>query len=182
MNNISFLYPSFPLLLEPERVNDEMFCDAENLKPEQCSMFDDKKVCRCIHRLKFKLGSIAELVVVNVDDQLGHPMHLHGHKYHVVGQGILRENITHEEVRRGGISFINHDRPPYKDTVSLPYPGYVRLRFRANNPGYWLFHCHLDWHLPIGMAVLIQVGEVDEMRKPPSNFPRCYNYLPEGIV
>jgi FtsP/CotA-like multicopper oxidase with cupredoxin domain len=32
----------------------------------------------------------------------------------------------------------------------MPFSGYVRLRFRANNPGFWLFHCHFDWHLPIG--------------------------------
>lgn len=181
-NNISFLYPSFPLLIEPDRVHDGMFCDEDNLKREHCSMFGNQKICRCIHRIKFKLGSIAELVVVNVNDVLGHPMHLHGHKFHVMEQGRLRENITHAEVRNGAIQFVNHKRPPYKDTVHLPYPGFVRLRFRANNPGYWLFHCHFDWHLPIGMAVIIQVGEKDEMRKPPANFPRCYNYLPEGIV
>lgn len=181
-NNISFKYPSFPLLLEPERVQEDMFCDEDNLKSQNCVKLGKKNICRCIHRIKFKLGSIAELIVVNVDDKLGHPMHLHGHKFHVVDMGILPENITASEVRNGAIPKQNLKRPPYKDTVVLPYPGYVRLRFRANNPGYWLFHCHFDWHLPIGMAVMIQVGEPDEMRKPPANFPRCQNFMPDGIV
>jgi hypothetical protein len=32
------------------------------------------------------------------------------------------------------------------------------------------------------MALMIQVGEPDQMRKPPDNFPRCYNYMPNEIV
>lgn len=105
-----------------------MFCDGDNLKQEQCSLFGNKSICRCIHRIKYKLGSVAELVVVNVDDKLGHPMHLHGHKFHIMDQGLLRENITYDEVRNGGIPFENHKRPPYKDTVLLPYPGEYLLK------------------------------------------------------
>lgn len=181
-NNISFLYPSFPLLLEREHVREEMFCDGESVSNKECTLLGGQKVCRCIHRLKFKLGTIAELIVVNVADKLSHPMHLHGHKFHVMDMGMLRANMTVSEVKDGAIPRINHRRPAYKDTVLLPYPGFVRLRFRANNPGYWLFHCHFDWHLPIGMAVMIQVGEASEMREPPDNFPRCYNFMPDGIV
>lgn len=76
----------------------------------------------------------------------------------------------------------NFDFPPYKDTVVLPYPGYVKLRFRADNPGFWLLHCHFDWHLPIGMSLIIQVGEIEQMPKAPENFPRCRNYLPKGYL
>lgn len=182
MNNISFLYPTFPLLLEPEHVHEKLFCDANTVKAEECAQFGTKNLCKCLHRIKFKLGSIAELIVVNIDDKLGHPMHLHGHKFHIMDMGLLPENITYSEVKNGALPASNPKRPPYKDTVLLPYPGYIRLRFRANNPGYWLFHCHFDWHLPIGMAVLVQVGEVEEMRKPPENFPRCHSYLPDDIV
>lgn len=45
-------------------------------------------------------------------------------------------------IRKDGIPNVSVKNPPYKDTVVLPYPGYVRLRFRADNPGFWLFHCH----------------------------------------
>lgn len=29
-----------------------------------------------------------------------------------------------------------------KDTVSIPPNGYALFRFKANNPGWWLLHCH----------------------------------------
>jgi iron transport multicopper oxidase len=25
------------------------------------------------------------------------------------------------------------------------------IRFRADNPGIWLFHCHIEWHLASGL-------------------------------
>lgn len=181
-NNISFLYPTFPLLLEPDHVHDDLFCDGSTLDDKKCFKFENKVVCRCIHRLKFKLGSIVDLVVVNVEDKITHPMHLHGHKFHVMDTGLLLPNMTVSEVKDGAIPKTQSKRPPYKDTTILPYPGYTRLRFRADNPGYWLFHCHFDWHLPIGMALMIQVGEVSEIRRPPDNFPRCFSYMPKGIV
>lgn len=95
--------------------------------------------------------------------------------------GALKE-MTVEEAKYAIPKTNPYKRPPYKDTVIHPGPGYVRLRFRANNPGYWIFHCHMDWHLSIGMSVMIQVGEVHEMRRPPDDFPRCGDYMPNGIV
>ena len=44
-----------------------------------------------------------------------------------------------------------------KDTVSVPDAGFTLIRFLANNPGYWLLHCHMSWHNHVGMAVVIQV-------------------------
>ncbi|KAF2860222.1 multicopper oxidase [Piedraia hortae CBS 480.64] len=29
------------------------------------------------------------------------------------------------------------------------------IRFRADNPGVWLFHCHIDWHLISGLAATL---------------------------
>ena len=47
--------------------------------------------------------------------------------------------------------------PPLKDTIIVPDAGFTVIRFVANNPGFWLFHCHLSWHDRIGMGMLIQV-------------------------
>ena len=47
--------------------------------------------------------------------------------------------------------------PPMKDTVSVPDAGFTLIRFLANNPGYWLLHCHMSWHNHVGMAVVLQV-------------------------
>lgn len=39
-----------------------------------------------------------------------------------------------------------------RDTVMVPKKGYIVIRFRADNPGIWFFHCHIDLHLVGGMA------------------------------
>ena len=137
-----------------------MFCNENSTEGKHC--FDNKflTACRCIHRIKLNLNSIVELVLVNVDDQIAHPIHLHGHKFHVVDQGVFEKKPTPGAVKNGLIPNVNHKNPPYKDTVSLPFPGYVRLRFRANNPGFWLMHCHFEWHLSTG-KFNIKLTEID---------------------
>lgn len=143
-------YPTFPLLTQPEDIDESMFCDESSTVGQHC--FDNKflTACRCVHRLKVKLNSVVELIAVNVDDQIAHPIHLHGHKFHILDMGVYDKKPDPGLIRNGGVPNITTDQPIYKDTVVLPYPGYVRLRFRANNPGFWLFHCHFDWHLSTG--------------------------------
>ncbi|XP_070495178.1 uncharacterized protein [Chironomus tepperi] len=177
-NNISLLYPSFPLLTQPEMIDETMFCNENSTVGKFCTDngFGNVTACRCIHRLKVDLNSIVEFIVVNVDDQIPHPIHLHGHKFHIVDMGVYDKKPIPGWVKNGGIPNETHSRPPYKDTCILPYPGYVRLRFRADNPGFWLFHCHFDWHLETGMSLILQVGELNQMVKPPKDFPKCSNY------
>lgn len=43
--------------------------------------------------------------------------------------------------------------------------------------GFWIMHCHLETHMNMGMAVVLQVGEPDEMPNYPQNFPKCSNFL-----
>lgn len=39
------------------------------------------------------------------------------------------------------------DKPlSLKDTVVVPYGGYVVIRSVINNPGWWFFHCHIETH------------------------------------
>lgn len=50
-----------------------------------------------------------------------------------------------------------HRRPLQRDTASVNAGGYLAFRFRANNPGVHLFHCHIEWHVVSGLvATLIQ--------------------------
>ncbi|KAI5808305.1 multicopper oxidase-domain-containing protein [Pyronema omphalodes] len=42
--------------------------------------------------------------------------------------------------------------PMIRDTILAPPGGHIILRFRADNPGVWLFHCHLEWHLLSGLV------------------------------
>lgn len=61
INNISFQFPSFSPLTQPENLADSLFCDETSL-PESCA---GKQICPCVHRLKVKLNSIVELVVLD---------------------------------------------------------------------------------------------------------------------
>lgn len=45
-----------------------------------------------------------------------------------------------------------------------------------HSSGYWLFHCHIEFHAEIGMALIFKVGEHEEMSPIPRNFPRCGNW------
>lgn len=41
--------------------------------------------------------------------------------------------------------------PMRRDTVLVRPSSNLVLRFRADNPGVWLFHCHIEWHLESGL-------------------------------
>ena len=51
-----------------------------------------------------------------------------------------------------------------KDTVIVPFGGYAVLRFEADNPGWWFFHCHIEIHQLEGMAALIQEMDPDDLK------------------
>jgi FtsP/CotA-like multicopper oxidase with cupredoxin domain len=133
--------PRFSLLSEPEKIEDDMFCDESTKLSKECLDGVNSNVCRCTHRLKVKLNSIVDLILIDIEDSQTHPFHLHGHKFHVLEMGNL--NTTVGEIRKNGIPLgnINHT-PVHKDTVLVPNKGFVRLRFKADNPGFWLAHCH----------------------------------------
>lgn len=40
-----------------------------------------------------------------------------------------------------------------RDTFVLRPQGYIVLRFKADNPGLWLLHCHIEWHVDQGLIV-----------------------------
>ncbi|KAL8162562.1 hypothetical protein V2J09_014051 [Rumex salicifolius] len=83
-----------------------------------------------------------------IPDGLAHPMHVHGYSFYNVASGYGNYNETTAEY--------NLVDPPLINTVALPAKGWVAIRFRANNPGVWFMHCHLDRHAYEGMdAVMI---------------------------
>jgi hypothetical protein len=63
INNISFVFPPFSPLTQPESVDSStMFCDEDNI-PKRCNGL---AICPCTHRLRVKKNAIVELVVVDV--------------------------------------------------------------------------------------------------------------------
>lgn len=83
-------------------------------------------------------------------------MHIHGHAFRVLAQEKKGDSLTVDhviEMDRNGNIDRNLDSPPLKDTVAVPDGGYTIIRFNASNPGWWLFHCHLQFHLTVSSFV-----------------------------
>ncbi|KAF8159248.1 yellow laccase [Crassisporium funariophilum] len=98
-----------------------------------------------------------------------HPIHLHGHTFDVV--------------RSAGSSVYNYDNPVKRDVVSAGLAGdNVTIRFTTDNSGPWIIHCHIDWHLEIGLAVVMaeDVPTIATSDPPPAWDELCptYNALP----
>ncbi|TVY35010.1 Oxidoreductase [Lachnellula occidentalis] len=116
-----------------------------------------------------------EIIVNNLDDG-AHPFHLHGNDFYVLASHRSEHGWgSYSPYETSGSSSIkpklNLVNPIKKDTVSVPRRGYVVLRFKADNPGIWMFHCHVLFHHASGMAmgVLVDADEehaqVDPMAK-----------------
>lgn len=65
----------------------------------------------------------------------------------------------------------NFTRPIVKDTLAVPLQGYAIVRFIADNPGFWMLHCHLDSHSDLGMMMIFKVGESVDLPTKPRNWP-----------
>jgi iron transport multicopper oxidase len=49
------------------------------------------------------------------------------------------------------------------------------LRFKADNPGVWLFHCHIEWHVIMGLtATIIEAPqELSGLKIPADHLAAC---------
>jgi iron transport multicopper oxidase len=47
-----------------------------------------------------------------------------------------------------------------RDVVAVNANSFVVIRFKATNPGVFLFHCHIEWHVEMGLtATIIEAPE-----------------------
>ena len=66
-------------------------------------------------------------------------------------------------VRSAGSTTYNYKDPVWRDVVTTGEPGdNVTIRFRTDNPGPWFLHCHIDFHLEAGFAIVL-AEETDEI-------------------
>ncbi|MDF3419549.1 multicopper oxidase family protein [Sulfitobacter sp. KE29] len=70
-----------------------------------------------------------------------HPIHLHGHSFRVISR-----NGTPTQHRE------------WQDTVLMAPRERVEIAFVADNPGDWMFHCHILEHQAAGMMGVIRVA------------------------
>ncbi|KQJ87550.1 hypothetical protein BRADI_4g11857v3 [Brachypodium distachyon] len=87
------------------------------------------------------------------------PMHLHGHDFFVIAQGLGNYNAEMDVEKYNLV-----DPPPSG-------------LFVTDNPGVWFLHCHYGFHATMGMAVAFEVenGKTLDttLPPPPADFPRC---------
>ncbi|KAI9695423.1 MAG: hypothetical protein M1820_008608 [Bogoriella megaspora] len=92
-------------------------------------------------------------IVLNNDDPGKHPFHLHGHNFQAVWRS--DDDAGFWDPTASNVSF--PAKPMRRDTFVVHPNGNIVLRFRADNPGVWLFHCHIEWHVDSGLiATLIE--------------------------
>ncbi|PHU16108.1 Laccase-17 [Capsicum chinense] len=100
-----------------------------------------------------------------------HPLHLHGHNFYVVGQGIGNFDPKKDPAKYNLVD------PVERNTIGVPSGGWAAIRFLADNPGAWLMHCHFDVHLSWGlrMAWIVLDGELPSQKllPPPADLPKC---------
>ena len=89
--------------------------------------------------LDLKQGQSVRLTIKN-DSAFPHPMHLHGH--HMKLLSIDNKKLT---------------EPRWVDSPLLMPRQEMEFAFVADNPGKWLFHCHVLEHHAAGLGALIRV-------------------------
>ncbi|KAI0477166.1 multicopper oxidase-domain-containing protein [Xylariaceae sp. FL0804] len=87
--------------------------------------------------------------VIENQSPISHPMHLHGHDFLVLGTSAAGAGgFTAADA--GALAYAN---PTRRDVTMLPPTGWLVLAFAADNPGAWLMHCHIAWHVAGGLSV-----------------------------
>ena len=89
--------------------------------------------------LVVNLGKTIVLTLIN-HTAWPHPIHLHGHSFRVLSRD--NQPVKHR---------------PLQDTVLIDRKEKVEIAFVADNPGDWMFHCHILEHQASGMMGIIRV-------------------------
>ncbi|CAL4946567.1 unnamed protein product [Urochloa decumbens] len=171
MNRRSFLFPDEVSLLEAlfRGVPDVYSEDFPGSPPQAPAA----RKATSVRKVNF--GDVVEVVLQNeaYSAALGaenHPIHLHGFNFFVLAQGLGRFD---PKVK----STYNLVNPQVRNTVAVAAGGWTVIRFTANNPGMWFMHCHLDAHLPLGLAMVFEVlnGPAPNLLPPPPRgYPKCH--------
>ena len=193
INSRKFILPESPILSQEDATPPSKFCHYSQ-DPDSPDFGK-----QCIHVYTTTTDTV-ELVYTNIlGEMVAHPIHLHGHHFRVlkIGYPSYFENGTVDMPTKditcgsktnyncnANVSWTNDTRPPtsledtlpQKDTITVPFGGYVIIRFPRDNWGWWIMHCHIEPHLLDGMAMLINETSAPPNQPVPPEFPQCGNY------
>ena len=200
VNGRNFILPSFP----PQTQNEEF--EKNDIK---CDLKADcnpsTTECSCVHVIDIPPGETIQLVLTAIGAyHNAHPIHLHGHTFHVVHvaypeyesatgfvgkhnsdiycddihctkEGCDPKRCTRPKWREESMAFSIGRYTVRKDTVIVPAGGYVVINFLSDNSGYWFLHCHIEVHQLEGMAIIID-ETAGKPIKPPAGMNKCGDF------
>ena len=214
INARTFVSPSSPLAVLNDSgladIEGKEFCTNLDVSSECDNTNPVRPDCMCTHVQNIPYNRSIQMVFSAIGPDLdpgqaanffraSHPIHLHGHQFHVVDiqfgeydeDGLLiRGNDSFD---CGGTKVCTNPSwapgrdysigksgkisatAPRKDTVFLPGGGYVVVYFKSDNPGFWFLHCHIEVHQLEGMAIIINEAE-DQQFAAPSGMDVCGNF------
>ncbi|KAH6664856.1 laccase-1 precursor [Halenospora varia] len=94
--------------------------------------------------------------VIQNQGAVPHPIHLHGHDFYILGATNTTETTNPMSIFTGSaddMKKLNFGSPMRRDVATLPGNGWLVIAFHTNNPGMWLMHCHIAWHVSQGLGV-----------------------------
>ena len=100
--------------------------------------FDGKKYSEAKEPIPFDYGKRLRVTFVN-DTMMDHPMHLHG-------MWMVLENGAGA-------------KRPRKHTINVKAGERLSFDVEPDEPGKWAFHCHLLFHMELGMLRVVSVGD-----------------------
>ena len=146
--------------------------------------------------VKLELGDVVDIVLQNTVATNGvceqHPWHWHGLDFYVIGWGDGSYDST--------TANLNTVNPVRVDSTTV-YPtshykrrgashtpgiwqedcGYTVIRAVARVPGFHLFHCHIAWHMIMGMGMIFDVAS-ELLEAPPEEYQTCGSVTPAMLI
>ncbi|KAJ3280480.1 ferroxidase fet3, partial [Blyttiomyces sp. JEL0837] len=154
----------------------DLFTDVQYKMPTTPTLFDaingKTSFPAASNTFRVRNGTYVFMQIVN-DDNTEHTFHLHGHTFWVTYHGrLLHAPIIHDTVAY-----------PRRDAIQVPpctggtgtggeagcLKGLLNIVAYFDNPGSWLFHCHVEWHMNTGL--MWTINNLDGVTKYASKVP-----------
>ncbi|KAL2315998.1 Iron transport multicopper oxidase fio1 [Schizosaccharomyces pombe] len=143
INDSSYVFPKVPSIMIANSTN----VDGYNLEPVTYGPYTNAYI--------FEYGDVVDVIIDNHDTGK-HPFHLHGHTFQVLERGEENAGLYSDQE-----SHTYYDNPMRRDTVEIEPGSFIVIRFIADNPGAWVIHCHIEWHMESGLlATFIEAPEM----------------------
>jgi hypothetical protein len=95
-------------------------------------------------------------ITINNTDAGQHPFHLHGHIFQIVHRSF---DVLSDDPEINPPMIEGQTKVYSRDVVMVPPGGSTTIRFKADNPGVWFFHCHM--YVVLGLRALLGDGSAD---------------------